>query len=119
MFITKKSLSRRTFLRGAGVTMALQAAAYIHAGLCDYVLCGMSAAIDGSRPRRPPGPGQTETATSEFAAPFGPTVGANGWYAMIAKRYEKAGSFPTRHWRPDVHVAAFALPTYVREIVEA
>jgi spermidine synthase len=37
----------------------------------------------------------------------------------IAKRYEKAGSFPTRHWRPDVHVAAFALPTYVREIVEA
>jgi acetyl-CoA acetyltransferase len=69
--------------------MALQAAAYINAGLCDYVLCGMSAAIDGSRPRRPAGPGLTETATSEFAAPFGPTVGANGWYAMIAKRYEK------------------------------
>ena len=73
----------------AGVTMALQAAAYINAGLCDYVLCGMSAAIDGSRPRRPAGPGHTETATSEFSAPFGPTVGANGWYAMIAKRYEK------------------------------
>jgi acetyl-CoA acetyltransferase len=73
----------------AGVTMALQAAAYINAGLCDYVLCGMSAAIDGSRPRRPAGPGRTETATSEFSAPFGPTVGANGWYAMIAKRYEK------------------------------
>jgi acetyl-CoA C-acetyltransferase len=73
----------------AGVTMALQAAAYINAGLCNYVLCGMSAAIDGSRPRRPAGSGQTETATSEFAAPFGPTVGANGWYAMIAKRYEK------------------------------
>ena len=32
----------------AGVTMALQAAAYINAGLCDYVLCGMSAAIDGA-----------------------------------------------------------------------
>jgi spermidine synthase len=37
----------------------------------------------------------------------------------IAKRYERAGSFPTRYWRPDVHVAAFALPTYVRELVEA
>jgi spermidine synthase len=36
----------------------------------------------------------------------------------IAKRYERAGSFPTRYWRPDVHVAAFALPTYVRELVE-
>jgi spermidine synthase len=37
----------------------------------------------------------------------------------IERRYEKAGSFPTRYWRPDVHVAAFALPTYVRELVEA
>jgi spermidine synthase len=37
----------------------------------------------------------------------------------IQWRYEKAGSFPTRYWRPDVHVAAFALPTYVRELVEA
>jgi spermidine synthase len=36
----------------------------------------------------------------------------------IERRYEKAGSFPTRYWRPDVHVAAFALPTYVRELVE-
>ena len=26
--------------------------------------------------------------------------------------------FPTRYWRPDVQVAAFALPTYVRELVE-
>ena len=36
----------------------------------------------------------------------------------IERRYEKAGSFPTRYWRPDVHVAAFALPAYVRELVE-
>jgi spermidine synthase len=35
----------------------------------------------------------------------------------IERRYEKAGAFPTRYWRPDVHVAAFALPTYVRELV--
>jgi spermidine synthase len=37
----------------------------------------------------------------------------------IERRYDKAGSFPTRYWRPDVHVAAFALPNYVRELIEA
>jgi len=36
----------------------------------------------------------------------------------IERRYAKAGAFPTRYWRPDVHVAAFALPAYVRELVE-
>jgi spermidine synthase len=36
----------------------------------------------------------------------------------IERRYAKAGSFPTRYWRPDVHVAAFALPTYIRDLVE-
>jgi len=37
----------------------------------------------------------------------------------IERRYDKAGAFETRYWRPDVHVAAFALPTYVRELVES
>lgn len=37
----------------------------------------------------------------------------------IERRYKKAGSFATRYWRPDVHVAAFALPNYVRELIEA
>jgi len=36
----------------------------------------------------------------------------------IERRYADAGAFPTRYWRPDVHVAAFALPNYVRELVE-
>jgi spermidine synthase len=36
----------------------------------------------------------------------------------IERRYNKAGSFPTRYWRPDVHVAAFALPNYVQELIE-
>ena len=36
----------------------------------------------------------------------------------IERRYAKAGSFPTLYWRPDVQLAAFALPTYVRELVE-
>jgi acetyl-CoA acetyltransferase len=72
----------------AGVCMALQAAAYIQAGLCDIVLCGMGAAVDPDAPRRRGGGGGTETATTEFQDPFGPTVGANGWYAMIAQRHE-------------------------------
>jgi spermidine synthase len=37
----------------------------------------------------------------------------------IRQRHEKAGAFPTRYWRPDVHVAAFALPNYVRDLVDA
>jgi spermidine synthase len=36
----------------------------------------------------------------------------------IARRYEKAGAFATRYWSPEVHVAAFALPPYVQELVE-
>ncbi len=72
----------------AGVSMALQAAAYINAGLANFVLCGMSAAVDPEATRRPTGPARTETATTEFQVPFGPTLGATGWYAMIAQRYE-------------------------------
>ena len=36
---------------------------------------------------------------------------------IIAGRYAKAGSFPTRYWSPDVHVAAFALPRFIDEFV--
>ena len=36
----------------------------------------------------------------------------------IKGRYKKAGAFPTRYWRPDMQLAAFALPTYIRELVE-
>jgi acetyl-CoA acetyltransferase len=72
----------------AGVAMASQAAAYVNAGLADYVLCGMSAAVDPEAPRRQAASGRTDTSTTEFQVPFGPTVAANGWYAMIGKRYE-------------------------------
>src|SRR5581483_409442 len=71
----------------AAVVMATQAAAYVNAGLANFVVCGMSQAIDPANRRPPPSP-RTETATSEFQAPFGPTVAANGWYAMIAQRHE-------------------------------
>jgi spermidine synthase len=35
----------------------------------------------------------------------------------IAERYENAGSFATRYWTPQVHVAAFALPRFIAEKV--
>jgi acetyl-CoA acetyltransferase len=73
----------------AGVVMAVQAAAYVNAGLAKFVLCGMSAAGGGSSGRRERREApRTETSSSEFQVPFGPTVAANGWYAMIAKRHE-------------------------------
>ena len=37
----------------------------------------------------------------------------------IERRHEKAGAFLTRYWTPEVHVASFALPPYVRDMVEA
>src|SRR5438067_621106 len=36
---------------------------------------------------------------------------------MIAERYSKAGSFSTKYWTPEVHVAAFALPRFIVEHV--
>ena len=35
----------------------------------------------------------------------------------IAGRYRKAGSFATKYWTPEVHVAAFALPRFIAEKV--
>jgi spermidine synthase len=35
----------------------------------------------------------------------------------IAARYRKAGSFPTKYWTPEVHVAAFALPRFIADTV--
>ena len=37
--------------------------------------------------------------------------------ASIAGRYKKAGSFATKYWTPEVHVAAFALPRFIAEQV--
>jgi spermidine synthase len=37
----------------------------------------------------------------------------------IARRYRKAGSFKTRYWTPEVHVAAFAQPRFIAELVAA
>jgi spermidine synthase len=36
----------------------------------------------------------------------------------IERRYEKAGAFATRYWHPEMQLAAFALPAYIRELVE-
>ncbi|HTZ02572.1 MAG TPA: polyamine aminopropyltransferase [Xanthobacteraceae bacterium] len=37
--------------------------------------------------------------------------------ATIARRYRKAGSFPTRYWSPEHHVAAFAQPRFIADLV--
>jgi spermidine synthase len=39
--------------------------------------------------------------------------------ATLAKRYEKAGSFRTKYWTPEVQRAAFALPRFIAELVES
>jgi spermidine synthase len=36
----------------------------------------------------------------------------------IAARYKNAGSFKTRYWTPEVHVAAFALPRFIGDLVD-
>jgi len=35
----------------------------------------------------------------------------------LAARYRRAGGFATRYWTPEVHVAAFALPRFIAEMV--
>jgi spermidine synthase len=35
----------------------------------------------------------------------------------ISQRYRKAGSFKTRYWTPEVHVAAFAQPRFIADLV--
>jgi spermidine synthase len=37
----------------------------------------------------------------------------------VAARYRRAGSFATRYWTPEVHVAAFALPRYIATLVDS
>ena len=37
--------------------------------------------------------------------------------ATVAGRYRRAGSFPTKYWTPEVHVAAFALPRFIADKV--
>ncbi|MGN6750266.1 MAG: polyamine aminopropyltransferase [Xanthobacteraceae bacterium] len=36
----------------------------------------------------------------------------------IAQRYRKAGGFKTKYWTPEIHVAAFAQPRFIAELVE-
>ncbi len=36
----------------------------------------------------------------------------------VERRYRKAGSPPMRYWNPDMQIAAFALPVYIRELLE-
>jgi len=38
--------------------------------------------------------------------------------ATIARRYRKGGSFKTKYWTPEVHVAAFAQPRFIAQLVD-
>ena len=35
----------------------------------------------------------------------------------LAARYRRAGQFATKYWTPDVHVAAFALPRFIADLI--
>ena len=37
----------------------------------------------------------------------------------LSERYKAAGQFSTRYWTPEVHRAAFALPRFIRDAVDA
>jgi spermidine synthase len=39
------------------------------------------------------------------------------WKILRRCATAKAGGFATRYWTPDVHVAAFALPRFIADIV--
>ena len=76
----------------SGATSIATAAAAISAGLANYVLC----IFGGSRPRSssrlgaaklPRGGGGPPTRISEWEAPFGPVIAANGGCGLIKQRY--------------------------------
>lgn len=78
----------------SGATSIATAAAAIHAGLCNYVLCVFASSRDpevggrqpgGFRGGAPPvGPANRGT---EWEAPFGPVIAANGGYGLIMQRH--------------------------------
>jgi len=37
--------------------------------------------------------------------------------STIAARYREAGSFPTKYWSPEHHVAAFSPPRFIADLV--
>jgi spermidine synthase len=37
---------------------------------------------------------------------------------IIAQRYREAGAFNTRYWTPAIHVAAFAQPRFIADLVD-
>lgn len=37
----------------------------------------------------------------------------------VGDRYERAGSFPTHYWTPEVHVAAFRHPRFIQELLSS
>jgi acetyl-CoA acetyltransferase len=74
-----------TALNENAATFIATAAAVIHAGYADTVLC-----INGAGPvTRGPGmyASPPDHINPQFVDPYGPVVAANGWYAQIARRH--------------------------------
>ena len=68
-------------VQGAGPASSIAtAAAAVHAGLANYVLCIFGESLSQS-------PHRLRATTAEWEAPFGPVVAANGDYGLIKQRY--------------------------------
>ena len=70
----------------SGVAGVAQAAAIVASGLAKFVLVGCGYATDARATRRRPA--LPDPMSTEWQIPYGPSVGQNGNYAMIAQRYE-------------------------------
>ncbi|MPZ99156.1 MAG: thiolase family protein [Dehalococcoidia bacterium] len=74
----------------SGVAGLAEAAAFIAAGLANYVLVATANPVDPNAggPRRGRAGRAADPFTTEWQIPYGPVVGQNGYYAMIAQRHE-------------------------------
>ncbi|MBI2885904.1 MAG: thiolase family protein, partial [Chloroflexi bacterium] len=90
--IKPKFTSTMTTHGASGTTSITLAAAAIEAGLANYILCVFAESRPPSTSRlagatNPRGGGGPASVASEWEAPFGPVVAANGGYGLIKQRH--------------------------------
>ncbi|MBI4283569.1 MAG: thiolase family protein [Chloroflexi bacterium] len=71
----------------SGATSIVTAAAAIDAGLCNYVLCAFGFVGEVARRATLPDSAPAASLGSEFEAPYGPVIAANGGYGLIKTRH--------------------------------
>ncbi len=80
-FRLKLRFTESMTVQGAGPAGSIvTAAAAIHAGLANYVLCVFGESLQDV-------PWPVRATTAEWEAPFGPVIAANGDYGLIKQRY--------------------------------